>query len=315
MTENNRIDVHTHLVPSFWGEALPAHGGDPSGWTTPPWSPDAHLSFMDANGIATSVLSLTAPSVVGWKGSERREMARRVNEYTAGLVSDRPDRFGNFATVPLPDVDGAVAEIDYALGELGADGVVLLSNYEGVYLGDDSYAPVWEALNRHRAVVFIHPGHPLLPVLPGVPGPVVDYPFDTTRNAVHMAYNNVPLRYPDTKIILSHAGGFVPYAAMRFSLVRSLLNVAAGGPTPEEVLEQLRGFYFDTALSAGQATMAALTDFADPSRILFGSDFPYAPAALGTRITEVLDADSGLTAEQSAAINRTNSLPLFPRLG
>ncbi len=308
-----RIDVHTHLVPPFWGEALPAHGGDPSGWTTPAWSPDAHLEFMDANGIATSVLSLTAPSVVGWESAERREMARRVNEYTAGLVAERPDRFGNFATVPLPDVDGAVAEIDYALGELGADGVVLLSNYEGAYLGDDRFAPVWEALNRHRAVVFIHPGHPLLPVLPGVPGPVVDYPFDTTRNAVHMAYNRIPVRYPETRIILSHAGGFVPYAALRFSLVRTLLGGA--GPSADEVLAELRGFYFDTALSSGRSTMAALTDFADPTRILFGSDFPYVPAALGTEFTATLDTSSGLSAEQSAAINRANALPLFPRLG
>ncbi|MGV9867993.1 amidohydrolase family protein [Rhodococcus koreensis] len=312
MTTNERIDVHTHLVPPFWGDALPEHGGDPSGWKTPDWSPEAHLNFMDTNGIATSVLSLTAPSVVGWDGRERREMARRVNEYTAGLVSERPDRFGNFATVPLPDVEGAVAEIDYALDELHADGIVLLTNYEGVYLGDDRYTPVWERLNSHRAVVFIHPGHPLLPTLSGVPGPIVDYPFDTTRNAVHMVYNGITTRFPDARIILSHAGGFVPYAALRFVLARAAFD--PDGPTSDELLAQLRSFYFDTALSSGAFAFASLTEFADSSRILFGSDFPYAPPALGTHFTELLDSKSGLTAEQSTAINRTNAIPLFPRL-
>ncbi|MEV6537141.1 amidohydrolase family protein [Streptomyces sp. NPDC051639] len=105
-----RIDVHTHVVPPFWAEELPSHGGDPSGWSTPAWSPEAHLAFMNDQQVATSVLSLTAPSVVAWEGQERRDMARRVNEYVAELVSRYPGRFGNFATVPLPDVEGAVAE-------------------------------------------------------------------------------------------------------------------------------------------------------------------------------------------------------------
>lgn len=114
MANADRIDVHTHVVPPFWGEALPSHGGDPSGWPTPTWSPEAHLKFMDDNQIATSVLSLTAPSVVGWQGQERRDMARRVNEYVGDLVTRHPGRFGNFATVPLPDVEGAVSEAEHA---------------------------------------------------------------------------------------------------------------------------------------------------------------------------------------------------------
>lgn len=313
MTTHERIDVHTHLVPAFWGEALPDNGGDPSGWTLPSWTPDAHLKFMDANGIATSILSLTAPSVVGWRGTARREMARRVNEYTADLVRERPDRFGNFATVPLPDVEGALVEVDHALGALRADGVVLLSNYEGVYLGDDTYTPLWEALDRHGAVVFIHPAHPLVPVLPDLPGPIVDYPFDTTRNAVNMVFHGITERYPNARIILSHAGGFLPYAALRFSLGRALLD--PGGSTADEILARFRRFYWDTALSSGKYVFGALTHFADPTRILYGSDFPYAPAPMATRFTEILDTDTGLTPEQSVAIDSGNAKPLFPRLG
>lgn len=313
MSDTNKIDVHTHVVPPFWGEQLGAHGGDPSGWALPAWSADEHLRYMDENGIATSVLSLTAPSVVGWDGAERRELARRVNGYVADLVSKHGTRFGDFATVPLPDVDGAVIEVEYALGELGADGVVLLSNYDGVSLGDARFAPLWEVLNAHAAVVFIHPAHPTLPLLDGVPGPLVDYPFDTTRNAVHMVFNGVLDRYPDVRIILSHAGGFVPYSVLRFCELQPALDPS--GPGPEELLGKFRKFYWDTALSSGKFAFAGLQEFADPSRILFGSDFPYAPEPVARRFNRILDADTGLTAEQKAAVYAGNARRVFPRLG
>jgi 6-methylsalicylate decarboxylase len=159
------------------------------GWAVPQWSVEAHLRFMDDHRIATSVLSLTVPSVVGWNGRERCEMAREINEFVAAVVASHPARFGNFATLPLPDVEAAVTEAEYALDELGADGVVLLSNYEGVYLGDHRYAPLWSAINERSAVVLIHPGRPLVPLLAGVSGALVDYPSDATRNAVHIVFN------------------------------------------------------------------------------------------------------------------------------
>src|SRR3984893_17965932 len=122
MSAPHRIDVHRHVVPPCYAKALPTHGGDPSGTAIPQGAPEGAIDFMDSQAIATGVLSLTAPSVVRWNKSERREMARRVNEYTADLVAKRPDRFGNFATLPLPDVDGAVRELEYALDTLRADG-------------------------------------------------------------------------------------------------------------------------------------------------------------------------------------------------
>src|ERR1700736_2898347 len=143
MSAPHRIDVHQHVVPPFYAKALPAHGGDPSGTITPQWSPESAINFMDSQEIATGILSLTAPSVVCWNKSERREMARRVNEYTADLVAKRPDRFGNFATLPLPDVDSALLELEYALDTLQADGVILLGNYGEKYLGDPTIEPLW----------------------------------------------------------------------------------------------------------------------------------------------------------------------------
>jgi predicted TIM-barrel fold metal-dependent hydrolase len=305
MTSKNRIDVHQHVVPPVWAAALPSHGGDPSGWSSPQWTPDSAIAFMDAQQIDMGILSLTAPSVTGWKGDARRDMARRVNEYTAGLVAKRAMRFGNFATLPLPDVDGALLEIEHAFNTLRADGVVLLSNYEGHYLGDPVFDPLWAALDRAAAVVFIHPGKPAIPVLPELPGPIVDYPFDTTRTAVHLALHGVLEKYPRVRIILAHAGGFLPYAAHRFAKLAAA--VRPQGPSAESLLASFKQFYFDTALSSGSEQLQSLRSFAGASRILYGSDFPYAPAAVGAAFTSMLDGNEALFAEEKAAINRGNA--------
>jgi aminocarboxymuconate-semialdehyde decarboxylase len=312
MTDKNRIDVHQHVIPPFWAEALADHGGDPSGWNSPVWTPERAISFMDSQQITTGVLSLTAPGVQGWSASQRRDMARRVNDYTAGLVSERPDRFGNFATLPLPDIEGSLLEIEYAFGALHADGVILLSNYEGHYLGDPIFEPLWAELDRRCAVAFVHPGKPAIPTLEGIPGPIIDYPFDTTRTAVQLVLNGVPGRYPNIRFILSHAGGFLPYAAHRFAELASA--VRPEGPTPGQILAAFKRFYFDTALSSGPAAMPSFQAFAGVSKILYGSDYPYAPASVGASFTDKLDADDGLSAAEHVAINRANALQLFPRL-
>ncbi|AYQ42212.1 amidohydrolase [Burkholderia aenigmatica] len=311
MSDRNRIDVHQHVVPPFWADALPAHGGDPSGWGSPTWSPEGAIAFMDSLEIETGVLSLTAPGVQGWNGQAKRDMARQVNEYVAGLVAKWPTRFGNFATLPLPDVDGTLAEIGHAFDTLKADGVVLLSNYGGVYLGDPAFESVWAELDRRRAVVFIHPAKPAIDAIPGMPGPLLDYPFDTTRTAVQLVLNGVIARHPNVRIILSHAGGFLPYTAYRFAELAP--GVRNDVPNRDGLLDLLRTFYFDTALSSPSA-LPSLTAFAHPDRVLYGSDFPYAPPAVSTSFTHAQDAYAALGADRHAAINRANALPLFPRL-
>ena len=309
---NHRIDVHQHVVPPFYAKALPGHGGDPSGTVIPTWSPERAIAFMDSQEIATGILSLTAPSVVRWYKHQRREIARRVNEYTADLVTKRPDRFGNFATLPLPDIDGALGELDHAFGALGADGVILLANYAGKYLGDPVFEPLWAELSRRKAVVFVHPGQPPLPTITGVAGPLVDYPFDTTRAAVQLVLNGVVDRHRGARVILAHAGGFVPYASHRFAELAQVFRPGLGKPM--ELLASLRRFYFDTALSTGPAVLPSLKAFAEPDHILFGSDFPYAPADVGAAFASKLDTYKELTASERSAINSDNALALFPRL-
>jgi 6-methylsalicylate decarboxylase len=306
MSAPYRIDVHQHVVPPFYAKALPTHGGDPSGTITPQWSPESAIDFMDSQEIATGILSLTAPSVVRWEKSERREMARRVNEYTADLVAKRPDRFGNFATLPVPDVDGALRELEHALDTL------LLANYAGKYLGDTAFEPLWAELDRRQAVVFVHPGQPPLPIVAGVAGPLVDYPFDTTRTAVQLVLNGVVDRYRGARIILAHAGGFLPYASHRFAELARVFRPDAANPA--EILASFQRFYFDTALSSGPAALPSLKAFAGSGRILFGSDFPYAPAGIGASFTAKLDAYDGLTADEHGAVSHGNARTLFPRL-
>ena len=312
MTTAHRIDVHQHVVPPFWAHALPTHGGDPSGTVIPQWSPDSAIDFMDSQQVATGILSLTAPSVIGWDKSERRRMARRVNEYTADLVTKRPDRFGNFATLPLPDAEGALWELEHALDALRADGVILLANYAGKYLGEAAFEPIWSELHRRHAVVFVHPGQPPLPTAAGVPGPLVDYPFDTTRAAVQLVLNGIVDRYPGARIILAHAGGFLPYASHRFAELARVFRPAAAKPA--DILATFQRFYFDTALSSGPAALPSLKAFAGSGHMVFGSDFPYAPAGIGASFTAKLDADNSLTADEHRAINHGNACALFPRL-
>jgi aminocarboxymuconate-semialdehyde decarboxylase len=161
-------------------------------------------------------------------------------------------------------------------------------------------------------VVFIHPGHPLIPPLSDVPGPLVDYPFDTTRNAVQMVFTGVLDRYPDAKIILAHAGGFVPYAVMRFCELQPALD--PDGPTVEQLLAKFKLFSWDTALSSGPDAFPSFLAFADHERILFGSDFPYAPAPVAAAFTRLLDTRSGLTDEQKTAFDHGNARKILARL-
>ncbi|GAA1276765.1 amidohydrolase [Planotetraspora silvatica] len=306
----NRIDTHHHIVPPVWADALRAHDYF-GGQATPVWNPEAAIDLMDELGIGTAVVSVGRPGVALGDAAETRVLARAVNEYAAGMVRDHPGRFGFFATLPLPDVAGSLAEIEHAFDQLSADGVILLANYDGVYLGDPMYEPVMAELDRRSAIVFIHPTAPPGPGVPGVPPFSADFLLDTTRAALNLVRHGTVGRRPHLRMILSHAGGFVPYAAHRMA---SLTEGANGHTvTREGFLRDLRTFWFDTALSANPFTLPSLLAFADPSRVLFGSDWPYARGDNAQYFTGQLD-EYPLSAEQRVAINRDNALALLPRL-
>jgi len=307
---SDRIDVHQHLVPARYREALESSGQTAGGWPTPKWTPDDALAMMDEAGIATGVLSISAPGVHFGDDAAARALAREINDFQAELVRNTPDRFGHFAVLPLPDFDGAVAEAVRALDELHADGVVLLSNAHGHYLGHPAYEPLWTELAARDAVVFVHPAEPPIPRLDGLPSPLLDFPFDTTRTALHMVAHGVFDRHPDLRIILSHAGGFLPFAAQRFAGA-ALVNP---GTTPESIMAGLRSFYFDTALSASPTALPSLFAFAKPGHVLYGSDFPFAFKEGRELFDRCLTGYDGPGADLFPDIDRAAAEALLPRL-
>jgi 6-methylsalicylate decarboxylase len=223
------IDVHHHILPDvFWRATNDAHS--PVGGILPaPWSKESTLSYMDDAGIDVAITSISTPGVHMGNDSAARDLARRVNELSAGLIQERPDRFGGFAALPLPDVDGALRALEYGLDVLKLDGVVLFSNARGIYLGDTRFKPLFGELERRGAVVFVHPtlspdaaAHSL-----GLPDTLIDFTADTTRAVAQLHYGNTFARTPNVKYILSHAGVTIPYLATRFSIVDEM-NVIPG---------------------------------------------------------------------------------------
>jgi len=303
-----RVDTHHHVVPPDYADWLRQRGAELSGMPTPNWSSETALALMDECGVETAILSVSTPGVHLGDDAEARAMARDVNEYAAAMVRSHPRRFGFFATLCLPDMRGSLIELEHAFDTLGADGVVLLANNRGVYLGDKSFDPLFEELNQRKAVVFVHPSFvPGLEPLPGIPTFVADFLLDTTRAAILLARSGTLDRYPDLKVILAHAGGIVPYAAYRMS--------AAASPSgnPFDGVAQLKRFYFDTALSGSPTALPSLLAFAETDHVLFGSDFPFAPAPVVRAFTGMYEAFA-MTDPQRRSIDRGAAGQLFPRL-
>lgn len=302
-----RIDTHVHLIPPDYGAWLKRIGEDAGGRGIPDWSVETHLEMMAGARIDTGILSVSTPGVHLGDDAQARAMARAVNEFAADLVRRQPDRFGFFATLTLPDVDGAIAEAEHAFDHLDADGVVLLASVRGTYLGDPAWDPLLDALNRRRAVVFVHPSALQGPAVDGIPPFAADFLLDTTRAAINLARHGALERFPDLRIVLSHAGGFLPFAAERIARIVSPDGANPGG------IARLRRFWFDVALSSSPYALPSLLAFADPARITFGSDWPFAVTQRSWHFAKLLDAFP-LPDEQRRAIDRGNAEVLFPRL-
>jgi len=304
---NGRIDTHNHLVPPAYAAWLKSKGQAAGGLPIPTWSADSALALMDRCRIQSAILSVSTPGVHLGDDHEARDKAREVNEYAAEVVRRNPGRFGFFATLCLPDLKGSLDEAAYAFDQLCADGVVLLANSRGIYLGDRAFDPLFDELDRRRAVVFVHPSvlYGVEP-LKGMPPFVADFLLDTTRAAVRLASSGTLDRCPNLKVILSHAGGFVPYAAYRLAVT------SRPGQEFSEGLGQLKKFYFDLALSSTPAALPSLMAFADPSHVLFGTDSPYANDAVVEMFRGAYEQYS-LSAQQRTMIDRGNAEALFPR--
>jgi len=300
------IDVHNHIVPPFYlaenrERIAGSRGGQISAaWLD--WEPQKALDAMDEHGVATAVLSLSTPGVWFGDAEAARRTARQCNDYAAELAQSHPRRFGLFSALPLPDTDSSLREIEYALDVLKADGIGLLTSYGDKWLGDAAYQPVFEELNRRKAVVFVHPTTPTCcrALTPGIATVMAEVPQDTTRTVISLRFN-------DIRFIFCHAGGSVPVVAARMTQYgpRDLIE-----KLPHGVDYELKRLYYDIAVSGHRPAVAALTTFIPTSQILFGSDFPY--RGLGETADSM--AQLGLSASDLQAIGRENALALLPRL-
>ncbi|MUL48619.1 amidohydrolase [Mycobacterium sp. CBMA293] len=309
----NRIDTHHHMIPPDYRKVLRQAGiDDAGGRALPGWSPEESLQTMAELGVATAILSVSTPGTTFLPAAaDAAALARDLNDYSAELVAAGPDRFGFFATVPMPHLDEAVTESVRALDKLGADGVVLLANSSGTYVGASGQDELFAALDTRSAVVFIHPADLPGPTVDGVQPFAADFLLDTTRAAYLLVRNGIRRRYPNIKFVLSHAGGFVPYASHRMAV--SITGDVGGSPADH--LDDFASFYFDTALSSSAAALPSLLAFAKPGHVTFGSDFPFAPVGVSKLFAAGLETYGGLDAAGQRAIDRDNALVLFPRLG
>ena len=302
-------------------EALERHGGDPSGWYIPPWTLELDQELCNEMGVGTAVLSCTAPGPDIEKDvAEAQKLARACNEFSARVRDSHPQQYGFFASVPnLLNTEVAIEEMKYALDDLQADGVVLMTRYgeDNHYLGHPDFAPIWDFLNDRKAVVFIHPTHPVDTNLVNkhLPQPMYDYPHETGRTAIDLITRNMLRDHASNcKIILSHAGGDLPYlidrAAGMLPFAPASFNA---GKSRDEMLDEARSFYYDTALSSSPMALKALMALLEEEgkdHVLFGTDFPNAPTKGIEYMTTQLEGQDVV----DVGGLRDNGRKLFPRL-
>jgi 6-methylsalicylate decarboxylase len=309
------VDVHHHILPDvFWRATNDVH--NPVGGVTPaPWSKESTLSFMDDAGIDVAITSISTPGVHMGNDSAARDLARRVNEIGAQLIQDRPDRFGGFAALPLPDVEGALRELEYGLDVLKLDGVILFSNARGIYLGDVRFRPLFAELERRAAVVFVHPtaSPDSAARTLGLPDSLIDFTADTTRAVAQLHYGNTFARTPSVKYVFSHAGGTIPYLATRFSIFDAM-NVIPGAEERGTAADTLRQLYWDTAASWHAPNLHMLRSVVGMGQVLFGSDYPYLRRDLAVANRHEVEASTDLNENERQGVLAANALRLFPRL-
>jgi predicted TIM-barrel fold metal-dependent hydrolase len=302
------IDVHHHFYPPAFVAELERANQNLA--AAKDWSPAKSLEDMDQAGVAASIASITTPGVSFGDDALARRLARECNDYAARLASDHPGRFGNFAILPWPNADASLREIEYSLDTLKADGIGMLTNYGDKWFGDPYFAPIFEELNRRKAVVYTHPtsANCCRNALAGIPDTAIEYGTDTSRAIVRTVFSGTSQRFPDIRLIFSHAGGTMPF------LIERLVNLAK---TPQYAKQFPKGyaaeaskFYYDTAQASNPAAMSALRKVVPVSQIVFGTDYPFRTS---------LDHVKGLkecgvfSAQDIRAIEHENAMKLLPR--
>jgi predicted TIM-barrel fold metal-dependent hydrolase len=304
-----RIDLHHHFAPPAW--VTDVRGRPLLQPANTRWTVEQSIEDMDRGEVAAAVVSITNPGLWFGDRAQTQRLARACNEFGARLMHDHPTRFGLFAAMPLPDVDGTLKEIEYAYDTLKADGVGLFTSYGDTWLGNPAFRPVMEELNRRNAVVTVHPTAAdccrTLAYAPGVGPGSIEYGTDTTRAITAVAFSGDAARFRNIRFIWSHAGGTAPFLAGRIDGASG----AAKAAMPDGFIAELRRFYYDTAGAANRGALASLTTLVPARQIVFGTDFP--PGGTSAAVADSLARTSLFSETDLRAIDRDNAVRLFPR--
>lgn len=271
--EPHRIDLHHHFVPPLYKEAM--NQKHPLQPCMQEWTVDRAIEDMDEGGTRVAIASITTPGLHFGSDEEARKLTRICNDYAMEMARNYPGRFGLFAALPWPDVDGSLKEVEYALDTLKADGIGMYTSYDMTWLGHADFAPLFEELNRRKAVVYTHPVDApcVKDLLPGVNGSVVEYGTDTTRAIVSLLSTGAAAKYPDITWIFSHGGGTMPF------LIERMVSLSKApfmkDKLPHGLMHELQRFYYDTAQAANPSAMGCLNSIVPVSQIVFGTDYPY----------------------------------------
>ena len=300
--DSQKIDLHHHIVPKEYLKALASVGiKNAVGEPFPQWDIENTLNVMDRQGIAIAMNSISAPGISFGDNDFTQKLAHKCNEISASVVNKYPKRFGTFAILPLPDIEASIVELEYALDSLELDGVVLLTNYGGKYIGDSYYDELFHELNRRKAVVFVHPNIPPLDTLPMIIKPaILEFVFDTTRAIANLIHRGATKRFPNIRFIFSHGGGTVPFITWRITYGN------------KKIINQLKRFYYDTAVSATPYALNSLLSLVEPTQVLYGSDYPFSPERVVKLMNEGLQ-NYNFEREVLTKIVQQNAISLFPR--
>ncbi len=299
-----RIDCHAHVHPPAYREAL---GPMP----LPPTTLEGLQAAMERHEIDAAVLSVGPPGAFLGDAGDSDRIARLANDGIAEITRAQPARFAGLATLPLPDLDASLAELDRGLDELHLDGVMLLSNVAGTYLGDPGLDPLFEALNDRGAYVFIHPGFPPHKAPLEHPIWLYEFPFETVRATANLIYSGTLERYPKIRLQLSHLGGAAPFLAHRIASLADR-EPAQATAAPAGALEYLKRLYYDTGLANNAPALAATQVVTGLDHIVFGTDWPY--AALPAEGGDPAPGLDMLGAAGRADVESSNAAVLVPRL-
>ena len=304
-----RIDVHHHFSsPGFISEITGRKTGQiPLMRLTAAKS----IKDMDKGEVATSIVSISEPGVFFGNFDAARALARETNDFGARLMAEYPGRFGLFATLPLPDIDGSLREIEYALDTLKADGVCMMTDYEGKFLGDPAFTPVMAELNLRKAIVYTHPFRNACcrNLVPDVFEPTIELGTDTTRTIASLLFSGTATRFPDIKFIFSHAGGTLPFLVQRFMFLANVRKDLQPR-LPEGPIHYLQKFYYDTANASTVYPLASLMKLVTSAQVVFGTDFPFLTAS--ATASELRETAMFSTTDLQA-IERGNAVGLIPK--